>query len=225
MIVRRWPEEGGSALILSLIFISVWSIVILAIIGFAGTGFKLAAGTADQRDITYAADGTAEAAIMATRDYLVGDGDPNNCPSLHFVSEETVNGTDVIAVDITVDTNCDNISFTQPWEPFEDWAVLSSGPTQWLDNPLLGSQGVLDGEDIVILSDAQVGMYGDADGNTQFDPGEPTEARQLLGDLALTATSCESGGPICQQVLTAQVHFDSESGTPTVATERWRVLR
>ncbi len=94
------PEEQGSALVIALIFIGVWAVVIMAVLGLAETGFNLAAGTADQRDGAYAADGAVMAAIFSTRTYLEGYGDPVACPPLRFTQTENPGEADEELLDV-----------------------------------------------------------------------------------------------------------------------------
>lgn len=59
----RLADDSGSALVFALIFVGIWSIVVLAILTFAEAGYNLAAGSGEQREEVYAAEGGVEAAI------------------------------------------------------------------------------------------------------------------------------------------------------------------
>jgi hypothetical protein len=86
---RRGDAEDGSALIIALIFIAIWSFVILAVLTFAEAGFKLSVGSTAQRDQVYAADGAVEAAItrLSYRDWYEDGPPPEACDSYTFLIE------------------------------------------------------------------------------------------------------------------------------------------
>lgn len=83
-MTRLRGDESGSALVIALIFSGVWAVAIAAVLSFAETGFKLAAASAEQRDVTYAADGGADQAIG----YLTHRGPPGSCPNYTYQAGE-----------------------------------------------------------------------------------------------------------------------------------------
>lgn len=227
---RLIREEEGSALVVALVFIGVWAIVIMAVLGLAESGFNLAAGSADQRDRAYAADNAVAAAIFSTQGYLVEGGDPADCPPLRFVQTENPGGPDEEILDVAVQIECTDAVFTPDWFPYETWGRLGDGSIEWLDDPSddpIGGEDppVFDGGDIPILDDLVVGRFGDANSSGVFDEGEPLEAPQYVsGDLIATASLCPAG-TACTPALKAYARLEIESGNPEVTIAHWQVIR
>jgi hypothetical protein len=199
MMDERACREEGSALVIALVFIGAWAIVITAVLTLAETGFKLAAGTADQRNGVYAADGAVDAAILSTRSYLEAGGDPGDCPALRFV--ETTSQLKV--EDVVVGTECADAVYAPSWYPYETWSVQGDGSVEWLDDPSDDPESEDDppgfffdtGVDIPIIVDGDVGRFGDVNGNGEFDEGEPVENPQFSsGDMTATAAACHFTG-------------------------------
>jgi hypothetical protein len=86
---RRFSDDSGSALVFALIFVGIWSIVVLAILSFAEAGFNLAAGSAEQRDEVYAADGAVDAALarLAWWDWAEDGNPPEDCGEYRYEIE------------------------------------------------------------------------------------------------------------------------------------------
>lgn len=190
---RLGREQAGSALVIALVFIGAWAIVITAVLALAETGFRLAAGTADQRDGTYAADGAVDAAILSTKSYLEAGGDPANCPALRFI-EATA---ELKIEDVAVQVECANAAYTPSWYPYETWSVQRDGSFEWLDDPSDDPEGGEDppvfdsGADIPIITDGDVGRFGDVNDNGELDEGEPIGVPQFSsGDLTARAAAC-----------------------------------
>jgi len=192
---RLTRQEDGSALVIALVFIGAWAIVIAAVLALAETGFKLATGTADQRNGTYAADGAVDAAILSTRSYLEAGGDPADCPTLRFI-EATAK---LKVEDVVVQVGCADAVYTPSWYPYETWNVERDGSFEWLDDPSDDPESeevppvfTFDaGVDIPISAAEDTGRFGDLNGNGVFDEGEPTEEPQFSsGDMTATAAAC-----------------------------------
>ncbi|MCP3994349.1 MAG: hypothetical protein GY722_04680 [bacterium] len=227
---RLIRDEEGSALVISLIFIGVWAIVIMAVLGLVESGFHVAAGTADQRDRTYAADNAVAAAIFSTQGYLVEGGDPADCPPFRFVQTENPGGPEEKILDVAVQIECTDAVFTPAWFPMETWDLFGDGSVEWLDDPSddpIGGEDppVFDGGDIPILDDALMGRFGDTNDSGGFDEGEPLETPQYVsGDVIATASMCPSAAA-CAPALKAFARLESESGVPEVTIVHWQVIR
>jgi hypothetical protein len=233
------PEEQGSALVIALIFIGVWAVVIMAVLGLAETGFNLAAGTADQRDGAYAADGAVMAAIFSTRTYLEGYGDPVACPPLRFTQTENPGEADEELLDVLVQIECTDAAFEPAWFPYETWNRVSDGDISWLDDPSDDAEDdpcddagdgddpqlVFDCGDIRIRNDSVIGRFGDLNDNGDFDEGEPTEASSYLaGDLVIAAALCPTDAG-CSTILETHVRLESDAGDLEYTIVHWEVIR
>jgi hypothetical protein len=99
---RRFSDDSGSALVFALIFVGIWSIVVLAILSFAEAGFNLAAGSAEQRDEVYAADGAVDAALarLAWWDWAEDGNPPEDCGEYRYEIEKDDGQT--ITIDVVV---------------------------------------------------------------------------------------------------------------------------
>ncbi len=85
MIDRIRVDDTGSALVLALILIGIWSIAILAVVGIAEAGFGLTVAANDERERVYAADGGIEAAVT----YLTVDWESwSSCPDVVYPGED-----------------------------------------------------------------------------------------------------------------------------------------
>jgi hypothetical protein len=89
MTRQRFHDDGGSALVIALIFGVVWAVAIIAVLGFAEAGFRLSSGSGLQRDQVYAADGAVDAAItrLSHRDWYEDGPPPEACDSYTFLIE------------------------------------------------------------------------------------------------------------------------------------------
>jgi hypothetical protein len=90
-------DESGSALVVALILVLVWSVAIMAILGFAEAGFGVATGADEERDVVYAADGGAESAIT----HLANGGSIGACPSFRYETSATTHIATVSCVNVT----------------------------------------------------------------------------------------------------------------------------
>jgi hypothetical protein len=97
-------DEGGAILILALVFILLMALSILGLLTFGGTGLKNSANLQGQRDLEYAADGAATAAIQSVRYsyqyYPVDDGGPT-LPCLPDGATSMTIDSDTMAVGCT----------------------------------------------------------------------------------------------------------------------------
>ena len=77
---RRRDPERGSSLILALAMVTIISVAIVAVLGYAATSFRTVTTIREQRDRAYAADGAVETAIASLRkvadEGAVGPDDP-----------------------------------------------------------------------------------------------------------------------------------------------------
>lgn len=198
-------DEHGSALVIALIFIGIWAVAIVAVLGNAETGFKLASGVAEQRGVTYSVDAAGEAVIADTKGYLEDGGDPDACPPLFYVEQAALSDDiDSTLEEMLGEVTCEDVEFTPAWFPYESWSEQSDSGIEWLDDPAddapAGPEGDLvggypyqfdPGADVLVLVDSDVGRYGDVDGNSSYDQGEPLEEPQFdTGAITVTVSVC-----------------------------------
>jgi len=95
---RAETDDEGNALIIALVFITVFGLLMAAILSFSDTSLRAADAVQSQRLNVYAADGAVEATIAAMR-YDVAEGTFGGTPCNQTIDD--VNDTDDIDVSVT----------------------------------------------------------------------------------------------------------------------------
>jgi hypothetical protein len=78
---RSKGDESGAALLIALIFIVILSVVVVAIIGFGGTGLRGAVAISSLRDVQHDVDAATEAAIQSIRPNQLAGTKDQTCPT------------------------------------------------------------------------------------------------------------------------------------------------
>src|SRR5437016_5395129 len=83
-MIKRIDDESGASLLLVVVFISVFSVIVAAILDFGATGFKTSETIASVRKQQTAADGAVDAAINLIRGSSTAGLAGNACPPLSY---------------------------------------------------------------------------------------------------------------------------------------------
>lgn len=176
--MRRLEEEDGASLMLVILFVTVFAVVIGAILDFASTGFRTTTAIASVRDEQHGADGAMDGAINAIRGSSKGLGN-NDCvsPADDFIYDDPVVGT------ITV--KCDGIggSTGTTTSNIPEYAILtlgtdaSEGFIKSGNNELVVDGGIYSNSKVNVTKD-RITVFGDAYARLGCPPesgGQPTK--------------------------------------------------
>ena len=201
---RRRDPERGSSLILAVAMITIISVAIVAVLGYAATSFRTVTTIREQRDRAYAADGAVETAIASLRkladEGAVGSDDPDGpllpCTGLDYAA---------VGKAPTVTVSCEVVGARGPgipgdtMPPYTLWSVGGNidagGTTLYVGGPVSSSGsinvGTLDASGYIVQSAG--GCSGtivvlDPDDNqcgaaSAPDPSYPSRALPDTGDL------------------------------------------
>ena len=161
---RRGNPEAGSSLILALAMITIVSVAIVAVLGYATTSLRTVTTIREQRDTSYAADGAIETAVASLRklpdEGAVGSGDPANplpCKGFDYPAAGKAPAVSV---------KCDVIGERGPgipgdtMPPFALWSlagdITAAGTTLYVGGPVASNGsinvGTLDASGYVVES-------------------------------------------------------------------------
>jgi len=193
---RRGRGEAGASLILALAMITIVSVSLLAVLGFATTSFRAVTTVQEQRSAAYAADGAVQTAIAVVQK------DATACPG--SVAYGTVGGQSVTA-DCTVKSQGTAVTGSMPssavWTGSGGAAFTTSGTTSpggpVVSNGTISAGTLAVGAYTVQASGACTGTITTDDaadavcntGQAYTDPGYPSETIGALG-AANPAPTC-----------------------------------
>lgn len=157
----RRRDEKGAALLIALIFVTVFGVVIAALLGFNETDFRLTVATRDQRQIVYDADASIESAINYYRYNRGVTNSPCPPPAPGANTSRTVTVTcNIDYANATPASNAPKVAVALVTSLAEDGLTADSGGTTFI------AGGVASNKTIAVSSGAALTVNGYVDAKT-----------------------------------------------------------
>lgn len=170
MSSRHTRSEDGSALLIALIFVTVFGVIISVVLSFADTNFRLTSATRLQRSTVYDADAAVESAIAHYRQHSA-------CPP----SAAGPNTGQVVTVICTIDdsrakapTNAPKVAVAAVGSGADDGVSAESGGTTFIRG------GVASKTRISVSSGAHLSVNGIVEARGECGPGAITQLNPTI---------------------------------------------
>lgn len=212
----RRGEEGG-ALILALVFLSLFGLVIGSLLTFSSTGLRATAAVRDQRDRLYAADGAVDVAINRVRGDLAQGNAGGPCAAMSLALNSVA--TEVACEGMTGSGGGGSGGVNPVTVPeyallttgtAEDGVVQRSSSTLQIDGDMYSNSTVKVATNATLSVAGAVGAAGVCSGSvtstavppslscdrgtTVADPGYPKAASSAPGVQAVPSGQCNTAG-------------------------------